>query len=65
MNTQLVESLTQIINTLTPEEKALLNQKMSLTSENQEQPFYQTATPAQRAKAFQEWAENHRQETIE
>jgi hypothetical protein len=63
MNTQLVESLAQIIQTLSSEEKTLLNKKISLNSEIQQRPFYETATPAQRAKAFQEWAESHRHDT--
>jgi hypothetical protein len=60
MNTKLVESLAQIIQTLTPEEQSLLEEKMHQTSLNEERPFYKTATPEERAKAFREWAESHR-----
>lgn len=59
MNTQLVESLAQIIQSLTPEEKRLLDEKMKLNSDNQERPFYETATPQERARAYREWAESH------
>jgi hypothetical protein len=63
MNTKLVESLAEIIQSLTLEEKQLLNKKMKPTDEIQERPFYEIATPEERAQAFQEWAESHRHDT--
>lgn len=36
MNSQLVDTLAQIINALTPEEKALLQEKTSTSQKNQE-----------------------------
>jgi hypothetical protein len=60
MNTQLVESLAQIIQSLTPEEKRLLDERMKLNSDNQERPFYETATKEEWIAAFREWAESHR-----
>jgi hypothetical protein len=60
MNTKLVESLAQIIQSLTPEEQTLLEEKMHPTLPDKERPFYETATPEERAKAFREWAESHR-----
>ncbi|OKH37279.1 hypothetical protein NIES2119_13565 [[Phormidium ambiguum] IAM M-71] len=63
MNTKLVESLAEIIQSLTPEEKEFLNKKMNLNTEIQERPFYEVATPEERAKAFRNWAENHRLDT--
>lgn len=59
MNTKLVESLAKIIESLTPEEKTLLDEKMKQPSETQERPFYETAIPQERAKAYREWAESH------
>ena len=59
MNTKLVESLAQILQSLTPEEKKLLDEKIKLTSDIQTRPFYETATPEERAKAYREWAESH------
>ncbi|WLT40528.1 hypothetical protein NON20_25130 (plasmid) [Synechocystis sp. B12] len=58
MNTQLVESLAQIINTLTREEKILLN-KLYSAPDSEVVNFYETATPEERAKFFEEWAESH------
>jgi len=63
MNTKLVESLAEIIQSLTVEEKDLLNQKMNLNKNIQERPFFEVASPEERAKAFQEWAESHRLDT--
>jgi hypothetical protein len=63
MNLQLVESLTKIINSLTPEEQELLNQKINYNIKKQETPFYEIATHEERAEAFIKWAENHDQDT--
>lgn len=63
MNAQLVESLAQIINTLTLEEKALLEKKIDVGQAVQERPFYETATSAERAKVFEEWADSHQHDT--
>ena len=62
MNTKLVESLAQIIQTLTPEEQTLLEQKMHQTSQAEERPFYETATKEEWIAAFREWTESHRYE---
>lgn len=65
MNVKLVESLAEIVHSLTKEEKSLLAQKVkdeleAPSPENGERPFYETATPQERAQAFVEWAESHR-----
>jgi hypothetical protein len=59
MNTKLVESLAEIIRSLTAEEKDLLNRKINLTTEIQHRPFYEVASPEEKAKVFQEWANSH------
>lgn len=63
MNTQLVDTLAQIIQSLSWEEKALLSSKIQIEdqpSEAPERPLYETATPEEWAKAFMEWVESHR-----
>jgi DNA replication initiation complex subunit (GINS family) len=67
MNTKLLDSLAQIIESLTPEEQSLLQERINLIKESQkaqinstERTFYETATPEERAKAFREWVESHR-----
>jgi hypothetical protein len=64
MNIKLVESLAQVVQSLSPEERSLLEEKLKTHRENpseseKERPFYETATPAERAKAFREWAASH------
>jgi hypothetical protein len=64
MNIKLVESLAQVVQSLSPEERSLLEEKLKahqeLTSaEGKEPPFYETATPEEWVKAFREWAESH------
>ena len=63
MNTKLVESLAQIITSLTPTERELLVAETELldqkTDNNQEKPFYETATKEEWIKAFEEWASSH------
>lgn len=63
MNTKLVESLAEIIQSLTAEEKDLLNRKINLNPEIQHRPFYEVASPEEKAKVFQEWANSHRLNT--
>jgi hypothetical protein len=63
MNTQLVESLAQIINNLTASEKQLLVNKTQLLKSNWEHPFYETATTQQWIKSFEEWANSHSSNT--
>ena len=63
MNAKLVESLAEIIQSLTPKEKELLNQKMKPTNETQERHFYETASPEERLQAIKEWAESHSHDT--
>ncbi len=71
MNTQLVEYLAQMLQSLTGEEQALLeekvqNKKDESQSKNEqtgkvgEHVLYERATPQERAKAFREWVESHR-----
>ena len=60
MNTKLVESLAQVVQSLTPEERELFNQKVNSLDETEERPFYETATTEEWIKAFREWAESHR-----
>ena len=61
MNLKLVESLVQVVQSLSLEERWLLEEKLKATpdEEEQERPFYETATPQEWASAFQEWAESH------
>ncbi len=64
MNIKLVESLAQVVQSLSPEERSLLEEKLKThqeptSAEGKERPFYETATPAEWAKAFREWAESH------
>lgn len=64
MNTKLVESLAQVVQSLTPEERELFNQKVNSLDETEERPFYETATTEEWIKAFREWAESHRHKNI-
>ncbi len=64
MNIKLVESLAQVVQSLSPEERSLLEEKLKAhqeqtSAEGKERPFYETATPAEWAQAFREWAESH------
>lgn len=64
MNIKLVESLAQVVQSLSPEERSLLEEKLKTQPENpseseKERPFYETATPEEWIKAFQEWAASH------
>ena len=64
MNVKLVESLALVVQSLAPEERSLLESKLKTHQEQtstagKERPFYETATPEERAKAFREWAESH------
>ncbi|MDY7022496.1 MAG: hypothetical protein SWJ54_14270 [Cyanobacteriota bacterium] len=64
MNIKLVESLVQVVQSLTTEERLLLEEKLKAnqnkpSEQSQEPPFYETATPEEWAKAFREWAESH------
>ena len=73
MNVKLVESLAEIVHSLTAEEKSLLAQKVKQDLEEtspengdiasatlRERIFYETASPQERAQAFLDWAESHR-----
>jgi len=65
MNAKLVDSLAQIIQSLTPEEQALLEEKVKSTkdeasAEARERSLYEIATPQERSKAFRSWVESHR-----
>lgn len=64
MNSQLVESIAQMIGSLTPEEKALLKQKVQLTlSPNEEIPtkhFQAISTPTEWISAFRQWTQSHK-----
>ena len=66
MRNKLIESIINLIETLTEEEKALLHQKLAenevIKSEvkPKERHFQETATPEEWIKAFREWAESHR-----
>jgi len=54
MNVKLVESLVEVVLSLSPEERSLLEEKLKAAPAQTE-----TATPQERAKAFREWAESH------
>lgn len=64
MNTQLVEAITQMIKSLTPEEKDLLKQKTNPILQLSEIPksshFQETASPQEWNHAFQEWIDSHK-----
>jgi hypothetical protein len=66
MNSQLIESLAQIIQSLSPEEQGLLATKMNSLAQNkkafQKGSFYQTATPEEWIRALREWSESHRRD---
>ncbi|WP_254564087.1 hypothetical protein [Oscillatoria sp. HE19RPO] len=64
MNIKLVESLAQVVQSLSPEERSLLKEKLKAQQEQnsgsgKERPFYETATPEEWVKAFREWAQSH------
>ena len=66
MRTKVIESIVNLIEILTEEEKALLHQKLTenevIKSEvkPKERHFQETATPEEWVKAFREWVESHR-----
>ena len=64
MKIKLVESLAQVVQSLSPEERSLLEEKLKAqqqqtSAEGKERPFYETATPEEWVKAFREWAQSH------
>lgn len=71
MNTKSIESLAQIIQSLTSEEQAFLEQTVnakrlrshSIGEASQKSHFYETATPEEWIKALRQWSENHRRDT--
>ncbi|MDJ0578629.1 hypothetical protein [Crocosphaera sp.] len=68
MNTQLVDSITQIIECLTPEEKDLLKEKIKpiLQDKHIKKPshFQEKASPQEWNNAFQEWIDSHRNKNL-
>jgi hypothetical protein len=64
INTQLVESITQIIESLTREEKDLLKQKihpiLQLSKIPRSSHFQETASPQEWNHAFTEWIDSHK-----
>lgn len=60
-----VETITQVLVKITcrpPEEiKPYLHTMLEQLVKPKERPFYETATPSERARAFREWAESHDQ----
>ncbi len=69
MNAKLVNALAQIIQSLTPEEKRLLEEKGNVKNFNpltgeafQERPFYEEATREEWLNALQKWSESHRKD---
>ena len=61
MNTQLVKSIAQMINSLSQEEQILLNELYFAHSERAN--FNETTTPAEQAKFFEDWADSHKHDT--
>lgn len=59
MNNQLVESLAEIINKLSPAEQKFLATKTKLLTNNLESSFYETATTEEWINHFKEWADKH------
>lgn len=63
MNTQLVESLAQIIDTLTEEEQVLLYElRPPLNSEKTN--FHETATPAEWIDGLKKWSKTRSLNTV-
>lgn len=66
MRTKVIESIVNLIEILTEEEKAVLDQKlaeneaMKSEGKTKERHFQETATPEEWIKAFREWVESHR-----
>ena len=62
-----LEALLQVlvkITSRTPEEiKPHLDAMLERLVEPKKRPFYETATPEERARAFREWAESHDRNT--
>jgi hypothetical protein len=63
MNTQLVESLAQIIKTLTREEKILLNELYS-SPDSEGINFHEKATSAEWIGELKQWAKTRSQNTV-
>ena len=63
MNTQLVESLAQIISTLTQEETVLLHE-LYFTPHYKKPTFYEKATPAEWVEELKQWAKARSQNTV-
>jgi mannosyltransferase OCH1-like enzyme len=68
MNTQLVESITQMIESLTPEEKDLLTQKIKPILQDKDIPkashFQEIASPQEWNNAFQQWIDSHKHKNL-
>ena len=64
MNTKLVESLSQIIQSLTPEEKKLLSTQLIPIVESPEHPVEETLTPEEWIESLKQWGESHRRDTL-
>lgn len=71
MNTKLIESLAQIIESLTSEEQAFLEQTVnskhlrshSIAEASQKSHFYETATSEEWINALRQWSKSHRRDT--
>lgn len=64
MNVKLVESLAQIVLSLSLEERSLFEKKLNpnideTSAEGQWRLFDEISTPQEKAKAFREWASSH------
>lgn len=70
MNAKLVKSLAQIIQSLTPEERILLEETVKAEAPQQtltvgtpqKLPFYYTATPEEWINTLRKWSESHRRD---
>lgn len=64
MNTQLVESLAEIINKLSPAEQQFLATKTKLLlTNNLDSPFYETASTEEWINSFKKWADSHSEDS--
>lgn len=63
MNTQLVNSIAKMINTLTQEEQILLNE-LYFASQSKGTNFYETATSTEWVEELKQWAKIRSQNTV-
>ncbi len=55
----IIQALTRITSRTPEQIKPYLETMLERLVESKERPFYETATPEERARAFREWASSH------